>query len=381
MTNLQVLLQPRLLRQLLVRIRRGYWLFIACLLVASCHSSERRTTERRTAEERPVEDQTAGTSRQIAPAFYHWKSTFDPTRSETQQLKSLNVQKLYIHFFDVDWDSRTRRPIPKAFVQFRQKASVNIVPVVFITNRTLTNLTPAALPELATNVSQAITRISQQNGIRLSEVQIDCDWSVQTRDRYFSLLTRLAAQLHCPLSATIRLHQIKYTDQTGIPPVSRGMLMLYNVADWKQADTQNSIYDAEVANQYLSFVPTYPLPLDMVMPLFRWTVVYRNNRFLTFLTNVDRKALVASTFLAVQPDTMRFVATRDTAAWGLSIRSGDLFRAEAVEAKTLIEEKNRLLRQIQNQQITFALYHLDSTVLSAYSRETLQTLLVPQPLP
>ncbi|AUD02863.1 hypothetical protein [Spirosoma pollinicola] len=324
---------------------------------------------------------TQSAPRQLTPAFYHWKSTFAPTHSEIRQLKDLNVQKLYIHFFDVDWDSRTHKPIPKAFVKFRQKAPGSIVPVVFITNRTLLNLTPAALPELAINVSRSISRISQQNAIRFQEVQFDCDWSVSTRDRYFRLLTLLAKQLRCPLTATIRLHQIKYTDQTGIPPVSRGMLMLYNVADWKRADTRNSIYDAEIASQYLSFVPTYPLPLDVVLPLFRWTVVYRNNRFLTFLSNVNRTALAGSNFLAAQPDSMRFVALRDTAAWGLSIRPGDLFRAEGVTAKTLVNEKTKLSRQIRNQRITFALYHLDSTVLSAYSRETLKTLLVPHPLP
>ena len=325
--------------------------------------------------------QPAESPKQITPAFYHWKVAYNPTHSELQQLKELKVSKLYLHFFDVDWDSKTRQPIPKAFVQCRQKPIGNVVPVVFITNRTLSNVTPSALPELAANITQAIIRISQKNAIRFQEVQVDCDWSTNTRDRYFKLLTLLNQQLHCPLSATIRLHQIKYTDQTGIPPVARGMLMLYNVADWKRADTRNSIYDADVANQYLSFVSTYPLPLDVVLPLFRWTVVYRNNRFLTFLNNVERKSLASREFLNVQSDTMRFLATRDTSAFGFSIRRGDLFRAEAVSDETLLTEKKRLLGQIRNQKITFALYHLDSTILSAYPRETLQALLFPQALP
>ena len=325
--------------------------------------------------------QTTESPKQVTSAFYHWKVAYNPTQSELEQLKDLKTSKLYLRFFDVDWDVKTRQPVPKAFVQFRQKPLGNVVPVVFITNRTLSNVAPSALPKLATHITQTIIQISQKNAIRFSEVQFDCDWSTSTRDRYFRLLTLLGKQLNVQLSATIRLHQIKYTDQTGIPPVARGMLMLYNVADWKQADTRNSIYDADVANQYLSFVSTYPLPLDVVLPLFRWTVVYRNNRFLTFLNNVDRKALVSHKFLDVQPDTMRFLAMCDTSAFGFSIRRGDLFRAEAVSSETLLTEKERLLRQIRNQKITFALYHLDSTVLSAYPRETLQTLLLPQPLP
>lgn len=186
-----------------------------CLSLASCQSSERQSTE---------------VPKQITPAFYHWKATYNPTRSEVQQLNQLKINKLYVHFFDVDWDVRTRQPIPKAFLTFRQKPPGVVVPVVFITNRTLANLSPGGLPELATHVTEAITRISRQNAITFREVQFDCDWSGSTRDRYFKLLTLLASRLHCPLSATIRLHQIKYADQTGIPPVARGMLMLYNVA-------------------------------------------------------------------------------------------------------------------------------------------------------
>lgn len=317
----------------------------------------------------------------MTPAFYHWKSTYAPTFLEREQLRTLNVQKVYIHYFDVDWDAPARKPVPKAFVRFRQKPVGRVVPVVFMTNRTLLNLPPAGVAELATHMAQAIRQISQQNKIRFDEVQFDCDWSLRTRDRYFRLLSLLTKQFSCPLSATIRLHQIKYTDQTGIPPVSRGMLMLYNVADWKLASTRNSIYDADIANQYLSFVPTYPLPLDVVLPVFRWTVVYRHNRFLTFLNNIDRKALVNSPFLAPQADSTRFVATSDTVALGLSIQRGDLFRAEAVSAETLVNEKKRLLSQIRNQRITFALYHLDSTALATYSHQTLQTLLGDRPLP
>ncbi len=317
--------------------------------------------------------------KQITPAFYHWKSNYNPTRSEIAEMKRLHANKLYLHIFDVDWDEKTRQPVPKAVIRFMQKPVGNIVPVVFITNRTLTNLSPASLPGLATHITQSILRISHQNAISLREVQFDCDWSTRTRDRYFRLLTLLKETLRLPVSTTIRLHQIKYTDQTGIPPVSRGMLMLYNVADWKQPETRNSIYDAEVVNQYVSFVSTYPLPLDIVLPLFRWTVVYRNNRFLTFLNNIDRKLLVNTTFLQAQSDSTRFIANRDTSAFGFSVRRNDLFRSESVSAQTLIREKKRLLGQISNQRLTLALYHLDSTVLSAYSRETISTFFQPHP--
>ncbi|MBD2701990.1 hypothetical protein IC229_15175 [Spirosoma sp. BT702] len=338
--------------------------FLIGMGLFACQSSEQRSTE---------------SAIPITPAFYHWKATYNPTQSEIEEIKRLNVNKLYVHFFDVDWDPKTRQPIPKALLRFAQKPMGNVVPVVFITNRTLTLLTPAALSELAGHVTQMIRQIAQKQTITFKEVQFDCDWSVSTRDRYFKLLRLLSNQLNCPISATIRLHQVKYTDQTGIPPVARGMLMLYNVADWKNPSTRNSIYDAEVAGQYVSFVATYPLPLDVVLPLFRWTVVYRNGRFLTFLNNIDRNELANRTFLNALPDTNRFVARNDTSAFGFSVRRGDLFRAEAVSHQALLTAKEQLLQKLDNQPITFALYHLDSLVLAPYSREILQTLFRPLP--
>ena len=210
-------------------------------------------------------------------------------------------------------------------------------------------------------------------------MQLDCDWTGSTRDRYFDLLQAVKKAVSVPLSATIRLHQIKYAAQTGIPPVDRGMLMFYNMADWKQPNTHNSIYDLDVARRYTAFLETYSLPLDIVMPLFRWTVVYRNNRFLLLLNNVARSQLANQSFLQIQTDTNRFIASRDTVAFGLSIRRGDLFRAEACTPNELLKGKNELLNKIQNEKSTFALYHLDTTVLNHYNYAFLKSLFQPTP--
>ena len=331
---------------------------------------------------RPADsNQSAETIHLLTPAFYHWKTTFDPTPFEKKELARLGVVKLYVHYFDIDWDARARQARPKAFVQFRQKPpvgtgdrSTQIVPVVFITNQTLLNLPPAQLPALADSVARAIGRISTENGIRYNEAQFDCDWSGATRRAYFDLLQQLKAKLHCPLSATIRLHQIKYADRTGVPPVQRGMLMLYNVGDWKRPDTRNSIYDPDVVKRYLPFVRQYPLPLDAVLPLFRWTIVYRSGQFLVFLNNIDRRTLAGQDFLEATADTNRFVARRDTIAFGMVVRRGDYFRAEAVSPEMLLAMKQHLLAEIQNRSLTFALYHLDSATLAAYPRATIPTL-------
>jgi len=305
--------------------------------------------------------------KQLTPAFYHWKTTYKPTATELALLRQLSVRKLYIHFFDVDWSTEIGAPAPKAEVQFATRpADVALVPVVYITNQTLMRCSPAAIPALARRIVEKVRQIGQKNGLTYAELQLDCDWTLSTRETYFRLLEKIRKDFNGPISATIRLHQIKFPDQTGVPPVDRVMLMFYNMADWKRSDVRNSIFDPAVANRYIGFLDDYPLPLDAVLPLFRWTVVYRNNRFLTLLNNLDAQTLKRQSFLSPGPKPNQFIACRDTTAPGFSVRRGDLFRAEACDPADLLTAKKQILSHIQTQPLTFALYHLDSTVLSPY---------------
>ncbi|MFD1139741.1 hypothetical protein ACFQ4C_01410 [Larkinella insperata] len=274
----------------------------------------------------------------------------------------------------MDWDAATQSPRPKAVIEFvRKPTGLTVVPVVFITNQTLLQCPTSQIPALSENIFRKISQLSQRNGISFRELQLDCDWTSRSRDRYFQLLREVKNRFRGTVSATIRLHQIKYPEQTGIPPTDRGMLMFYNMADWKRPETRNSIFDLTVAGRYLDRLEHYSLPLDVVLPLFRWTVVYRNNRFLTLLNNVDQQTLTALPFLKPEGEN-RFMSIRDTAALGLSFRRGDLLRAEACQPDDLTRAKELLLSKISNQKLTFALYHLDSTVISPYSNAFIQSL-------
>ncbi|WP_375446453.1 hypothetical protein [uncultured Fibrella sp.] len=292
-------------------------------------------------------------------------------------LDSLGVKTVYIRFFDVDWDAAKHTAIPKATVVFQQRptAGLRIVPVVYITNRTVANLTADNVPELARNLTKRISQLAKNQSIRIDEIQIDCDWTRTTRNTYFGLLKAISGEAKTPLSATIRLHQVKFAAQTGIPPVARGMLMAYNTGDWKRVDTRNSILDLTDLQAYTDYLPGYPLPLDIALPLFRWTVVYRNGRFLTLLNNVDAAQVRAVPALKQQTDSSRYVATLDTLALGINLRRGDLLRTEFCSVTNLKAASNLLLTQLPDQKRTFTAYHLDSIVLHPYSHEDLKTLL------
>ncbi len=300
-------------------------------------------------------------------AFYHWKTTFAPTPTDRAALDSLGAKTLYIRFFDVDWNTATHAPVPKAGVIFRQPpGNIRVVPVVYITNQTMAFLRPNNVPDLARQMVRKLIELADKQQIILSKIQLDCDWTRTTRHTYFALLRAVGQQARVPLSATIRLHQVKFAGQTGVPPVQRGMLMAYNTGDWKQPTTRNSILDLRDLTAYAHYLPGYPLPLDVALPLFRWTVAYRNNRFLALLNNVDNRALRGKINLQPQIDSTRFVVLTDTLLNGVALRRGDLLRTEAISAQTLRQTTRLLLSQLPDQKRTFTLYHLDSTLLHSY---------------
>ncbi|MCH5599843.1 hypothetical protein [Niabella ginsengisoli] len=48
-------------------------------------------------------------NREVTPAFYYWKSNFNPTSYEKKKLDSLDIQTLFVKFFDVAWDVNQKR--------------------------------------------------------------------------------------------------------------------------------------------------------------------------------------------------------------------------------------------------------------------------------
>jgi hypothetical protein len=316
---------------------------------------------------------------EITPAFYYWKSEFVLKPSEQKILQTHHIKKLYVKFFDIDIVHR--QPVPTAVLRLvtRPDTSIQIIPTVFITNRSILSIgNKKQIDTLAKNIKFKIESISKN--LKYKELQIDCDWTPRSRASYFALLVNLKKQLPASvkLSATIRLHQIKFPTITGVPPVDRGMLMCYNMADWQKISTNNSIFDPKILAQYIQTLQTYTLPLDIVFPSFRWTIFYRNGRFLKFINNLDANQLQKCSFLKSKPNH-RFECQQDTFAMGISLRKGDLLRTEVVLAEDLITEKEHILSKISNQKLTFTLFHLDSTSLAPYSDAALKKIFAVQP--
>lgn len=318
-------------------------------------------------------------TKEVSPAFYYWKTNFQLSSREKKILVANRVKVIYVKFFDVDWDPIAHKPIAKALVTKSSPIPVGtkIIPVVYITNQTLSNLTKQQVLMLAERIAQRVHELQVTtfglNEPAINELQIDCDWTKSTKRNYFSLLTHLKSKTSS-LSATIRLHQIKYSTITGVPPVHRGMLMSYNMADWKLLGNSNSIYDPAVLTKYIDELDRYPLPLDLVMPLFHWGIVYRNNRFLYFINNLSEKDLLGKALPLSSLNNHQFMLLKDTHALGISLRKGDVIKIEEVPFDNLLKGSALLSKKISNQKLTFALYHLDPSSLALYSNEQISQL-------
>ncbi len=307
---------------------------------------------------------------QSATAFYHWQTHFAPDTTERQYLAELGVTKLYVKYFDVDWDAAREMPVPHAEVKMdtTRLPAHSITPTVFITNRTLSQCGTEGAPELADRIARKIIALGQPP---VTEIQIDCDWTASTREAYFQLLQRLRAAFPQPLtlSVTVRLHQLRYPQRTGVPPADRGMLMCYNVGELEAWAEENSILQAETVRPYLEEAPPYPLPLDVALPLFRWGVVFRDGQLVHLINELGPEQLTDGRRFVKLADN-RYEVVKSTYLDSYYLYRGDRIRTESAQPEAL-EKTARLLRAHLGAPATIAWYHLDTTTIKRFPYATL----------
>lgn len=314
--------------------------------------------------------------RQIEPSFYYWKSVLGLSNFEKQKLNSLHVKTIYLKFFDVDWDGEGKKPMPVAKLQasnYKLQGGIAIIPTVFITNACIQKIDSMQTEKLAENIFSLIMEIKQANGFdSIPEIQIDCDWTVASRERYFQLLNNIKNKTEgTKLSCTIRLHQVKYISKSGIPPVDRGLLMCYNMGNLKDPATKNSILETEELKKYIDNLSNYPLPLDVALPLFDWKVLYRNNFYTGLIQNLPETAFDNS---FSKNSGNRYQIIKDTVLAGYDLRKGDMIRNEQSDIKEVLATANEIGKQLKNTQLRVSLYHLDSVILSKYSTHDLESI-------
>jgi len=304
--------------------------------------------------------------------FYYWKTNFELTNLEKTALDSLDAQSLYIRIFDVDWDFNHDQAIPKGTQSNIPNLPQGIqpIPTIYITNRTITHT--KNIDSLAQKILDYTSTIVTNWAIQPTKLQLDTDWTPSTKEKYFQLIRYVKANgAFDKISATIRLHQYKYPQKTGVPPADEGTLMCYNtgkITDW---ETKNSIATPEEINKYLQITKLYPLELGLALPIFSWTVIFRDSSFYKIVSDGD---------LSWQQDTVhfwplsptRYTVKSNTFLKGHYLYEGDLLRYEAISTEDLLTIAQSLQQTQKRPYTEILFYHLDESNLQKNNLQNLQ---------
>lgn len=309
------------------------------------------------------------------PAFYSWKSSLNLDPQQTALLKDAAANHLYLRLFDVVWNDEIHQPLPNAMVSVKQNIKgLVICPVIYITNKTFEHTSPAQADSLAYKVDQLTAKLAQKYQISYQRIQIDCDWTASTKNSYFSFLKAFKKYNQKPLEATIRLHQVKYPERTGVPPVDKGLLMFYNMgklsADLKG---RNSIYNAEDAAKYIGSLRYYPLPLDVALPLFSWSVQIRDRKIIQIYGKISRKELSDTRNFEPLDKGNVYRALKSFYLQGIYIKTQDLFKLEDINAESLTAaaaQVSKYLAPLQNRNIIY--YEISSNSSSSVTAKDIQ---------
>ncbi len=342
------------------RSSRCYLLLLITLLLVSCQADKQR---------------------EVTRGFYHWKTNLNLSSVEQNTLDSLKAEYLYTRFFEVTLN-QNGEPQPSAIINFGQSLPhQSIIPTVYITVEALNAMSWKNIAFYARNIVKLIAQKAQLINCNPSEIQIDCDWTQRNKQLYFALLNAIKAQPYFhdkTLSATIRLHQIKYAQKTGIPPVDKGLLMVYNTEDLTDVNVDNSIISLKVCQQYLKHLSKYPLTLDIALPIYSWALLFNHStvpgtdrRFKGILRDVRLNDLQNERLFERQNHN-RYLIKKDTLYRAYPLKKHELIRFEQADFKTVNQVANYISNQLTQDSLRILLYHCDAETFKRFSTDEME---------
>ena len=206
-------------------------------------------------------------------AVYFWRTDLRLDSTELAFLQRYHINKVYCRYFDVVIDEEGAEPKPNATIAFSSTLpdSIELIPTIYITEDCMHQKHQG----LAEKIVKRIRQMNETNDIKhVSEIQIDCDYTLKSRKNYYEFLKEVKQAWGQTLSTTIRLHQLSME----APPVDYGVLMIYNTGDPRKWEERNPILDIRDVQPYLKRLDSYPLPLAAAYPVYQWVRTIRNIR-------------------------------------------------------------------------------------------------------
>ena len=313
----------------------------------------------------------------VKRAFYYWKSyEWDFSSKEYETLDSLDVKKIYVKFFEVDYSPEMGSyPIAKTRLSmgyYEEKKNFSIVPTVYLKNSVFKKASKEELDLLADNTHFLIQKFlgDQLDIFTADEYQMDCDWTQSTKENYFYFLKKLKSISGKKISVTLRLYPYKYPDIMGVPPADRATLMCYNLLNPIENPQKNAILDVNELELYLENTKPYPVALDIALPIYSWAQVYHNEVFsdILYCDLDDLKPIMK------QEKPMWYSVLSDTLICEVYLREGDQLKCEEMNAEKIKEAISLLRKYVDiNENTTVSLFHLDQQQIGKFKNEELSS--------
>ncbi|MFZ4399924.1 MAG: hypothetical protein ACOYO1_07820 [Bacteroidales bacterium] len=299
----------------------------------------------------------------VTNSLYCWnqRDSYDVfSKDETKAIFDNGIKKIYFRLSDVVWNKEyhaepvniNKLPLNHAIANYAE-----IVPCMFFTNEVMIKSTKDELEFMAQKIAMKV------NSDSVHEFQLDCDWSDESREHYFYFIQTLKPLLNSNicLTATIRLYQYKYPDKAGIPPVDRGMLMLYNFNIPKKYDAKNAIFELDEAKKYMGN-KHYKLPLDFAVAHFKWRILYDiDNTFIAYVNQSDADILIENSVSSANNSV--YIINNDVSIEGYFARKGQKLAIHQADYKTL-KQSYSLIKKLKNtREYAIAVFDMNETTV------------------
>ncbi|RKS96198.1 hypothetical protein [Chryseobacterium defluvii] len=290
--------------------------------------------------------------------FYYWKTHLSLKPEEKKVLDKAKVPFLYTRFFDVDKVNGKFQPVAVITKDQSFQTNKQIVPTVFVTNRALLKISEDEIKFLAQSIHHLIQKKTEEYGLKINnEIQIDCDWTNGTRDDYFKFLKELKKISGKEITCTLRLHQVKDKNLTGIPPVKKVYLMCYSTSSPLETSDKNSILDIHILKSYLSKLEDYPIKsIEVALPIYSWGIVTNHLGKHKLINALSLKDLDNPAFRKIGENEI--IITKDGFYFGNFLNKGFTIKVEEITESQLKDVVGFLNKKIPR--FTIIYYQLDS---------------------
>lgn len=288
--------------------------------------------------------------------FYYWRTHLSLNTIEKKAINDATSPYLYTRFFDIEKKDGKFQPVAVITKDDSFQTDKEIVPVVFIKNDVFYDITLDEVNFLVENVYTLIKKKQNEFGFKISkEIQIDCDWTAGTNKEYFLFLTKLKERSKKNITCTLRLHQVKNSKLSGIPPVEKVYLMCYSTSSPLENSSKNSILDLPTLKSYLKNADLYTIHMDIALPIYSWGIVTNHLGKHQLINALSAKDLENINFKKISDNEVEVL--KDGFYFGNYLNKGFTIKVEEISSQQLKEVKLFLNKKLNSYHIVY--YHLD----------------------